>query len=315
MKTLRAWLRRMMWIAAGLSASAFATVTFIVLQAPRPPRFPPQKTPADAGIPCSGIAVTTVDNVRLAGWWCPAVTSRGTVVLCHGYPGSRSETLPLIPFLHRAGYSVLAFDFRRLGASGGKMSTVGLQETRDLRAAVDEARRRSSAPVYVIGLSMGAAVALMEASDDDRVQAVVADSSYDDLDQQTRRRIGQFLPWPLRGPLGAWAVWLGTNAAGEPLANASPLRAVGRMAPRPVLFIHCAGDRVVPVSASRRLHEAAGSPKSLWVLPDGGHILAYQRQTAEYERRVLDLLRDASAAQPAFPHEPLRPEEPGARPL
>ncbi|HWH09417.1 MAG TPA: alpha/beta fold hydrolase, partial [Candidatus Thermoplasmatota archaeon] len=83
-------------------------------------------TPADAGLAFEPLALTTSDGVALAGWWMPADEARGTVVFLHGYGDSKNQSLAYAPFLLRAGYHVLAFDFRAHGASGGSFTTVGL---------------------------------------------------------------------------------------------------------------------------------------------------------------------------------------------
>jgi fermentation-respiration switch protein FrsA (DUF1100 family) len=179
---------------------------------------------------------------------------------------------------------VLAFDFRRLGESGGTMTTIGLREPLDLYGAVSYAKSRSDKPLGVLGVSMGAATTIMEAADDPRVAAVVADSPFANLDAQVPRRFGS---GPASRLLGRYACWLGGCLIGESVSNASPLRAVPRIAPRPVLLIHGDADRVIPDADSRALFAAAGEPKSLWIAPGSGHIQAFNDHRVEYERRAL----------------------------
>jgi fermentation-respiration switch protein FrsA (DUF1100 family) len=207
--------------------------------------------------------------------------ARGTIILCHGYPANRSDVSPLIPFLHRAGYNVLAFDFRRLGESEGEICTIGVREPEDLRGAVAYAKSRSPKSIGVLGMSMGAAVALMAAADEPDIRGVVADSPYRSLDVQVPRRFGS------NRLAGAYAVWLGRRLVGCPLSAASPLRAVPRLAPRPVLFIHGDADRLIPPADSEVLYAAAKGPKDLWLAPGSRHVHAFADHPAEYERRVL----------------------------
>src|SRR5215207_5167539 len=44
---------------------------------------------------------------------------RATVVLSHGYGGSRDELLPVADALHEAGFGVVTYDLRGSGRSGG----------------------------------------------------------------------------------------------------------------------------------------------------------------------------------------------------
>lgn len=57
----------------------------------------------------------------------------------------------------------------------------------------------------------------------------------------------------------------------EALAEFRPEGLVGRIAPRPTLFIHGALDRLVPVDESRRLFAHAGAPRQLAIVPGVGH--------------------------------------------
>jgi alpha-beta hydrolase superfamily lysophospholipase len=283
----------LLWIAAALLAlalSLLAAVTLVVYHSLHPARWALREFPSDYGLEYEDVRFPSKDGTNLAGWWVPAASPRGAVVLCHGYPSNRSDVLPAIPFLHEAGYDLLAFDFRRLGESEGKMTTIGLREPLDLHGAVTFAQSRRSGLVGVLGISMGAATALLEAADDPRVAAVVADSPFADLAAQVPRRFGR---GAAAGLAGRYAGWLGGRIIGERVGNASPLRAIPRIAPRPVLLIHGDADRVIPDADSRALYAAAGEPKQLWVVPGAGHVEAFGCERAEYERRVLALFNGA----------------------
>ncbi|MFQ5611293.1 MAG: alpha/beta fold hydrolase [Anaerolineae bacterium] len=57
----------------------------------------------------------------------------------------------------------------------------------------------------------------------------------------------------------------------EALIEFQPETLVERIAPRPVLFIHGAADRLVPADESRSLFACAGQPRQLEVVPGMGH--------------------------------------------
>jgi alpha-beta hydrolase superfamily lysophospholipase len=57
----------------------------------------------------------------------------------------------------------------------------------------------------------------------------------------------------------------------EALIEFRPEDLVGRIAPRPVLLVHGAADRLVPPDESRHFFERAGSPRRLEILPGLGH--------------------------------------------
>ncbi len=65
-----------------------------------------------------------------------------------------------------------------------------------------------------------------------------------------------------------------------------PIRWVGKISPRPILFIHGDHDQYLP--DFDRLYEAAGEPKELWRLAEAGHTPASQLYPEEHQRRVID---------------------------
>lgn len=264
-----------------------------------PIRLPIQQTPADHGLRYEKVSVRSRDGTRLAGWFVPRRGAIGggeraaTVLLCHGYPANREEILDIIPPLHAAGFHVMAIDFRGLGESGGRMSTLGWREPEDVSAAVAWLRRRPEVDgerIGVLGWSMGAASCLIAAARDRGIRAVVADSAYARLAEMPRARFAT-LPAPFGGLLAdttrAWAETLG----GFNADTVAPEREVGCIAPRPVLFIHGEADRLIPISHARRLVLAAGMPKEIWTLPGVGHVRAHAAGPAEYEVRIVRFFR------------------------
>lgn len=57
----------------------------------------------------------------------------------------------------------------------------------------------------------------------------------------------------------------------EALTEFRPEALVDRIAPRPLLLVHGAADRLVPVDESRRLYARAGDPRTIEVIADVGH--------------------------------------------
>jgi alpha/beta superfamily hydrolase len=123
---------------------------------------------------------TTDDGVRLEGELRrPDGVPRGSAVLCHPHPkqgGSKDH--PILWALRNElagvrGLAVLGFNFRGVMGSGGIYGG-GRDEIRDARAAIGWVRQHvPDLPTAVCGWSFGASVALREALDDERVDALV----------------------------------------------------------------------------------------------------------------------------------------------
>jgi pimeloyl-ACP methyl ester carboxylesterase len=78
------------------------------------------------------------DGTRLSGWLIPAEADRA-VILVHGVDSDAwSGAAPDLARAYRsAGFSVLLFDLRAHGRSGGLRITLGRREREDIGAAVD----------------------------------------------------------------------------------------------------------------------------------------------------------------------------------
>ncbi|MBI2862815.1 MAG: alpha/beta fold hydrolase [Chloroflexi bacterium] len=292
----RYW-RNLLIFALAVAVLAFS-VAYPYLQAYRllhPPRAQAQATPADLGLTYEDVVFPS-QGALLQGWFIPA-TRREAIILVHGTPGERSSLLALVPPLHHQGYPILLFDLRAHGTSGGAMTTLGYLETDDVLAAVDFLSSRQevdSEAIGALGLSLGAAAVLRAAGRSPQLRAIVADSSYSDLPALIRdqSRLGPPL-WRLTMPL-IWA--FGEWQAGFRAADVSPLAAMPRISPRPVLLIHGTADDLVPYSHSERLYAAASNSTELWLVPDAGHVGALGMDEQEYDQRVVAFFDRAFAS-------------------
>ena len=115
-------------------------------------------------------------DVTLSGWKFPAKGARrGSIVYLHGIADNRGSGLsPALRFSAR-GFDVVGPDSRAHGDSTGGICTFGFYEKRDLQRVIDVLE---SGPVIVIGSSLGGAVALQAAAEDERISAVVAAESF-----------------------------------------------------------------------------------------------------------------------------------------
>jgi uncharacterized protein len=218
-------------------------------------------------------------------------------VLIHGFVVDRHESLDLLPLLHAAGYDVLLYDQRAAGRSGGDAVTFGYYEAGDLAAAVEWLRARSGVTrVGALGTSQGAAVALLAAGQGARLDAVIADSPFADLEQVGREDSAR-LYGPVYGTFSALLsplmLWHAERLTGLQAAAVRPVAAIPNISPRPVLLIHGMEDRLFSYRHSEALYAAAGEPKELWLVPKAFHAGARIAQPAEYRRRVMSFFEAA----------------------
>jgi uncharacterized protein len=258
-------------------------------------------TPADLGVPHESMETRTRDGLRLIAWYLPG-TRPAAVVVSGGHRGRAGDVLGVSAALQRAGFHVVVYGWRGTPGSDPAAHTLGVYERRDLEAAIDAVGARlGDVPIGLLGYSLGGAVSLVVAADEQRVRAVCADSAFSDPLGVLADGVERVLRIPgavLTAPVAAMVA----RRTGARLSDFQPLAAVPRIAPRPLLLIHGDDDTAVPPSHARRLYDAAGEPRELWTVPGAGHVGAYFADREQYLVRVVGFfersLGDGSAATP-----------------
>ena len=269
--------------AAGLFIGLFSLLAF--WSHLNPPRLVSDRTPGDFGLAFEDIELQTEDGLRLHGWFIPqqadnaARADAPTLIVLHGWPEDKGGVLRGAAPLAQE-FNLLLFDFRALGRSEGRHSTLGARETRDLKAAVDWLDERGHQDIGVWGFSMGGAVALMGSALDDRIGAVVADTSFSRLDLMARDVFR--VPVLQHGLALGMRVW-GRLFLGIDIRQVAPVDAAARLE-QPVLIIHLEHDHFVPFAHARRLQDAlAHNPAAeFWFRRDG----FYGQVPADYLQRL-----------------------------
>jgi uncharacterized protein len=259
--------------------AASVTARRITAPGPRDKKF---VTPWELQVPHEDVIFRTEDGLLLRGWWLPSPEAKRTVIALHGHRGARHHCVGIAAALWRRRANVLLFDHRGRGSSEGKSISLGHFETIDVSAGIGYAVSRAEGmPLGLIGYSMGGAVALISASRDERVGAVVADSPF-----ASERELVRALLRKQIGPLCSPVAALSERLLPYDPAEVEPLKEVAKIAPRACLFIHGLRDGTCEPEDSLRLYEAAGDPKDLWLVEGAGHCEAYFLDRETYCERV-----------------------------
>ena len=244
----------------------------------------------------AGTEVRATDGIRIAGWYIPAAgqgASAPTIVLAHGDGKTKSEMLSWAEPLH-AAYNLVLFDFRNHGQSSGESTTLGVREVLDLQAVLDWLERtKAPTSVAVLGVSMGGVAAIDEAANDDRVAAVIVDSTHATLVSSLEAQLkSRGLPLALPG---AWSILLGgLLRTGEDLSLADPVQSIGAIGDRPVLIVAAADDEDVDPGDAAELMRAApdgGAHVELKTCAGAEHGTSVETCKAEYAGWVLGFLQ------------------------
>ena len=234
------------------------------------------------GASYENVSFTTSDGLTLNGWYVPS-KNRAAVIAAPGRAGSQRPARVLI----RHGYGVLLFDRRGEGKSDGDPNAFGWGADKDLSAAVEFLQHRADVDrnrIGGIGLSVGGETLLQTAAESDGLKAVVADgagarSLREDL---ARTGTGKWGEIPTSLVITAGTMLFSNHAAPPNLKSL-----VGRIAPRPVLFIYGQHDQANVRELTPGYFAAAGEPKAIWEVAGASHTGGIDAHPREYEQRAI----------------------------
>lgn len=237
----------------------------------RPDRAPPDL--ARAGLPgVRPVTVATPDGLSLLAWYMPPAQEDGHVVLyLHGNAGHIGHRAYRLGPFRRLGWGVLLLEFRGYGGNPGRPSEAGL--VTDARAGLTALRAMGFAPSSILlwGESLGSGLAVRLAVEQP-VAAVLLEAPFTSITAIARSRY-PFVPvdWLL-------------------LDRFDSLRILGSVQ-APVLVMHGAHDRIVPVEMGRAVYEAAPDPKELWIAPHAGHVDLVEAGAVQAASKFVERMR------------------------
>lgn len=254
-----------------------------------PTRRPIASTPAELGMQYEDVQFySTIDNIPLKGWYIDSPGDK-VILVMHGRNNNRAGgALPsIMKGLYEHGYDALAFDFRAHGESGGDRYSLGLQETRDVDAALQYLKGRGVTEVGGLGFSMGAATELLAAPDHPEMKVLVSDSSFASLPALLDKELPKASGLPAFFNPGI--LFMGKLLYGLDLSATKPVQSIPRLNDRPLFLIHGIDDALVPVSQAYELQKAAeNNPKlEFWVVEGAGHTGNYDADPQQYMQRLL----------------------------
>jgi len=234
--------------------------------------------------------------------YVPDETPAPILIVCHGFDkrGFRGYDIfeRLASKACENGFISLVFDFRGCGSSSGKFD-YGWGEQRDLVGAINYlASRREANPnaIYVVGHSLGGAVALHVAQRDKRVKGIVLwatphDHAYNvkKFITRTRGRLGYYVfllisyldavvnvSWLFS--LRVYGITLRPRDVRQRLMKLRESEIVAKLKNVSLLIINGSGDQVVGLEEARWNFEAANEPKELVVVESAGHVFQGKEQ-------------------------------------
>lgn len=240
-------------------------------------------------IPYETVSVSARDGTVLFGRYYHVRDGAPLQIQFHGYKGTALRDFCSGNKLAReSGQNTLVVDRRAHGKSGGTTITFGIRERLDCLCWAEYANQRfsSDTPVFLSGVSMGAATVLMasELELPTNVVGIIADCPYSSPEAIIRKvcREDMHLPPVLVMPF----IRLGARPFGHfDLKETNAVQAV-RNTNIPILLLHGEDDRFVPCNMSREIFDACTGEKTRITFPGAGHGLSYIVDTETYSEAV-----------------------------
>ena len=262
--------------------------TFVVRAVAIIDRSEPEYRPEEYKLPAKDVEFPSRnDGLNLKGWHISSPDKEHTVIFVHGFGGNRgsAHALDIGSGLWQNGFNVLFFDLGASGTSEGEMASGGYFEQDDLLGAVDFVLDTGIQPgnIGVVGHSMGAATAILGASKEPGIQAIVSDSTYADILDLIAQEVA------LATPIPEWIVpvfqpgiiVIADLLYGIKLKEVVPESAVSSI-DYPIFLIHGTGDTRVPFEQSIRVHGAAASGSTFWKVDGVRHARAFEEYPSKY---------------------------------
>ena len=249
--------------------------------------FYPQKqhvlTPDQLKLEYEDVFLESSDNITVHGWWLDANEPvRGTIYFLHGNAENISTHIRNVYWLPKHGYQVFLLDYRGYGLSEGAPDLKGaLNDIRVGFEYVVERNADTGKPVYLLGQSLGASMALYFAATDPQAKqylsAIISDAAFSRYKDIARHVAGNgWLTWMVQYPV-SWSMITGYD----------PVDYVGDISPTPLLLIHSQDDQIIPYKNSQQLLEAALPPMTFYQT-SGPHTATFRsEQNREYLLRYL----------------------------
>ena len=243
-------------------------------------------------MPAQEVWITAFDGTKLYGRYYHICDEAPLQIQFHGYRGTAyRDFCGGNKLARKMGFNTLLVDQRAHGQSAGHTITFGVNESKDCLSWINYAVERfgKEKPIYLAGVSMGAATVLTAAGRQlpESVKGVIADcpfSSPEDVIKKFVEKMGY--PPKLVFPFLA----LGVRIFGKTnIKSASPQTAVAS-ASVPMLILHGEADSLVPCEMSRALYEKNPQYVQLVTFPNADHGMSYMSDPMRYEQAVQDFV-------------------------
>lgn len=233
------------------------------------------------------VSVLADDGTRLYGHMLNNPYAKRIVIMFHGWRGTWDKDCGAIgKGFYEQDSSVLFIEQRAHGESGGEYIGFGMLERYDCKRWVEYVNGNyPDIPIYLAGVSMGAATVLMASELElPMVKGIIADCGYTSAYEMVSR-FPRVMMHMKATKLVQAVNKLCKKKAGY-CFNDIDITKVMKNCKIPVFFVHGKDDAFVPMEMSCRNYKACGAKKKLFLVNGADHLQSYLVSPKKYISEV-----------------------------
>ncbi|MBR5885586.1 MAG: alpha/beta fold hydrolase [Alistipes sp.] len=256
--------------------------------------------PTEFDVESSVVALESVDGVSLTAYEVVVESPKG-VVICLG--GIHSATITNwyghSKLFADNGFASVLLDVRSHGRSDGEKIYAATREWMDVDAAVEYIRSKelyNGVPIIAMGLSMGAATAVVATGRNENIDALIALSAYSDWAYNFDLNVEQIVSKFVAKMLSPFVAVVTRLRFGN-MVTITPRNEIKKLGNRPALLVQSVGDKLVPYGNFVELVAAAPQVQR-WVLKGDNHCIiddfVHPQNSEQYCKRIIEFLNSVA---------------------
>ncbi len=241
------------------------------------------------------VEITSHDGTKLMGHWFKHENEKRIIIAMHGWRTTWNKDFGMIAdFWFNNDCSVLFVEQRGQNNSGGDYMGFGLIERYDCLDWIEWVNERTggNTPIYLGGVSMGAATVLMAAGLElpENVKGIIADCGFTSPHDIWKHVANNNLhmTYGFKGVVADKLCRQKIQIGSDEYSTIDALSKTNI----PVMLIHGTDDHFVPVEMSYRNYRACNGPKRLLIVPGADHGMSYYIEKDRYEYEVKQFWKD-----------------------
>lgn len=237
------------------------------------------------------ITIKSYDGLLLKGHICQAENEKRIILALHGYKSSPEKDFKYIAGdLINNGCTIIFADSRAHGESEGKLITFGIKERHDCFSWINYINENISAklPLYIYGISMGGATALMTSGMKlpSCVHGIISDSAYSSVDEMVKYKLEK----EIKNKTATQKVFESLDKYLIKNYNFSlydfSVEEAFKSNSRPVLLFHGAEDKVTPSSMCHKIKTLSKTDTTVHIFSECNHCEAQGKRHKAYLSKI-----------------------------